>query len=262
MDNKYRKTIIAGNWKMNMLPSDVEPYCASLAPLIPENNKSECVLCVPSVLLHTAKELFLKAGISLGAQNVNENEKGAYTGEVSAAQLSQLGAKYVIIGHSERRMYYGEDNPSVNLKLRAVLDAGMIPILCVGESLAQREHEVTMEFISFEVKAALYGVSKKELRRVVIAYEPIWAIGTGLSASAMDAQAACREIRAVLRRNYGSAAARAVYILYGGSMNEKNAHDLLSQPDVDGGLIGGASLEPKKFAAILKAACELSDTSI
>jgi len=256
MQNADRRVIVAGNWKMNMLPSDVDPYFEELGALLPEKRACECVLCIPSVLLYMAKPHFDRCGVALGAQNVNENIFGAYTGEVSAPQLRELGAKYVIVGHSERRQYYGESNPAINKKLRAVLDQGMSPILCVGETAEQRDHEVTLEFVALEVKSALYGISAQELKRIVIAYEPIWAIGTGRAATPQEAGAACREVRDVLRRHYGDTCADGASILYGGSLTPENAFELFDQPDIDGGLIGGASLVPEKFAAIYRAACE------
>ena len=180
-------------------------------------------------------------------------EKGAYTGEISASQLADIGSKYCIVGHSERRQYHGETDMMVNAKAKALMEKGIIPIICVGESLEQREMNLTMEFVSYQVKAALSGIDATKLRRCIIAYEPIWAIGTGKTATAEQAQEVCEGIRAVIRGIYGARPARAVSILYGGSMNAQNAYELLAQPDIDGGLIGGASLKPVDFAEIIKA---------
>ena len=192
--------------------------------------------------------------IAIGAENCHYESTGAYTGEVSAEMLKELGVKYVIIGHSERRAYYNETDFTVNKKVHAALEAGLYPIVCVGESLEQRELDVTMELIAYQVKAALAGVPADKMRHVVIAYEPIWAIGTGKTATAEQAGEVCEGIRAVVRKLYGARVARAVTIQYGGSMNAKNAAELLAQPDVDGGLIGGAALKPADFTTIVNAA--------
>jgi len=255
MDRNFRDTIIAGNWKMNMLTSGVKAYADELLPLIPGFNEwCGVVVCAPFVILPAALEAFDGSGIGVGAQNVSEHESGAYTGEVSCAQLADLPTGYIIIGHSERREYYGETDETVNKKALALLDSPMRPIICVGESLRQRETGLTFDHVSKQVKAALYGISREKLRRVIIAYEPIWAIGTGKTATPEDAQVVCKHIRDVLTLLYDEAAAKAVTIQYGGSMNEKNALELLAQPDIDGGLIGGASLKPVSFAAIINAA--------
>ena len=253
MNTRYRKTIIAGNWKMNMLISDIKPFIDEIKPLLPRTKACETVLCVPAVNIAA----MLKAGkdtkIAVGAQDVSKYEKGAYTGEVSASQLADAGVKYCIVGHSERRQYHGEDDLLVNAKTRALIANGINPIICVGESLEQREMGLTMAHINYQVRAALNGVDATALRRCVIAYEPIWAIGTGKTATSEQAQEVCREIRAIIREMYGARPARSVSILYGGSMNAKNAAELLAQPDVDGGLIGGASLKPADFATIVNA---------
>ncbi|MBQ4427196.1 MAG: triose-phosphate isomerase [Oscillospiraceae bacterium] len=254
MNRKYRKTVIAGNWKMNKLPSEVKPFADELKTLVPKQKWCDVVICAPFVDLPAAVKAFRDAKVGVGAENLNENEKGAFTGEVSANMLTDLGVKYVIIGHSERRQYYGETDFSVNAKVHTALEAGLNPIVCVGESLAQREKGITLELIALQVKTALAGVSADKMRRVIIAYEPIWAIGTGKTATAEQANEVCSAIRAVIRDIYGARVARSVTIQYGGSMNEKNAAELLAQPDIDGGLIGGASLVPEKFAAIINAA--------
>ena len=254
MNRKYRKTIIAGNWKMNKVASEVKPFAEELKSLNPRARWCETVVCVPFVMVPAAIKAFKDSRVAVGAENLNENEKGAYTGEVSAAMLVDLGVKYVIIGHSERRQYYGETDISVNKKVHAALNAGLNPIICVGESLEQRELGITIELITLQVKTALANVPAEKMRKVVIAYEPIWAIGTGKTATAEQANEVCAAIRGVIRSLYGARIARAVTIQYGGSMNEKNAEELLAQPDIDGGLIGGASLVPEKFSAIIDAA--------
>lgn len=254
MNRKYRKTIIAGNWKMNMVASQVKPFADELKTLSPRAKWCETVVCVPYVMIPAALKAFKDSRVAVGAENLNENEKGAYTGEVSAAMLADLGVKYVIIGHSERRQYYGETDISVNKKTHAAIDAGLIPIVCVGESLEERELDITIELITLQVKTALANIPAEKMRKIVIAYEPIWAIGTGKTATAEQANEVCAAIRGVIRNLYGARIARAVTIQYGGSMNEKNAEELLAQPDIDGGLIGGAALVPEKFSAIITAA--------
>ena len=255
MNKKLRKTIIAGNWKMNMLASGIENYADGLIPLVP-GFKAWCdaVVCTPFVLLPSAVKAFKNTGIGVGAQNMSQFGSGAYTGEVSGAQLGDVGAEYVIIGHSERRQFYGETDTSVNQKLLAALETPMTPIVCVGETLEQREAGITYELVAMQVKASLLGVTPSQLNRIVIAYEPVWAIGTGKTATPEDAQEVCRAIRDVIASVCDSESADAISILYGGSMNDKNAYELLAQPDIDGGLIGGASLKPGSFAAIINAA--------
>ena len=255
MNRQFRQTIIAGNWKMNMLASGIKTYADELLPLVPGFDEwCETVVCAPFALLPAALETFKDTRVGVGAQNMSQHESGAYTGEVSGAQLLDLGVGYVIIGHSERREYYGETDASVNKKVLAALGCSLRPIVCVGESLAQREIGITYELVSMQVKAALIGVSSEDIRRIVIAYEPIWAIGTGMTATPEDAQDVCREIRRVLSVLYDEKTAQAITIQYGGSMNDKNAAQLLAQPDIDGGLIGGASLKPEAFAVIINAA--------
>ena len=253
MNRKYRKTVIAGNWKMNMLASEVKPFVEQLKKELPKARACEVVLCTPAVMIPA----MLKAGkdckVAAGGQDVSKYEKGAYTGEISASQLADIGAKFCIVGHSERRQYHGEDDMLVNAKAKALLAKGIQPIICVGESLEQREADLTMEYVAYQVKAALTGIDASQLRKCIIAYEPIWAIGTGKTATSAQAQEVCEGIRAVVRKLYGARPARSVSILYGGSMNAKNAAELLAQPDIDGGLIGGASLKPADFATIIKA---------
>ena len=253
MNRKYRKTVIAGNWKMNMLASEIKPFMEQLKENLPKTRACDVVLCTPAPLLPAMIKAGKDCKVAAGGQDVSKYEKGAYTGEVSAAQLSDIGAKYCIVGHSERRQYHGEDDMLINAKVKALLEKGINPIICVGESLEQREMDLTMEYVAYQVKAALSGVDASQLRRCIIAYEPIWAIGTGKTATAEQAEEVCQGIRAVVRGIYGARPARAVSILYGGSMNAKNAFELLAQPDIDGGLIGGASLKPVDFSEIVKA---------
>jgi len=255
MDRLYRKTIIAGNWKMNMLASQVAAYAGELLELVSDFQKwCSVAVCTPYPLLPAALAAFGGSKVGVGAQNLSQHESGAFTGEVSGAQLRDLNVDYVIIGHSERRELYGETDVTVNKKIFAALESSLCPIICVGESLLQRETGVTFDLVSMQVKTALSGMSAADLSRAVIAYEPIWAIGTGKTATPEDAQDVCREIRSIISSLYDEQTARAISILYGGSMNEKNALDLLAQPDIDGGLIGGASLKPQSFAAIINAA--------
>lgn len=239
---------------MNLLPSEVKGYGDTLKRLSSKPKWCEMVICPPSIMLPAALKVFNDARISVGAQNLCSMPKGAYTGEVSAAQIKDLGAKYVIIGHSERRQYYGEADLQVNLKVKIAIENGLIPIICVGETLEQREMDITIEYIRLQLKTALSGVSADKMRKVVIAYEPVWAIGTGKTATSEEAGEVCHEIRSLLRILYGARVARSVSILYGGSMNSDNASELLAQPDIDGGLIGGASLDPEKFYSIVLAA--------
>ena len=253
MNRRYRKTVIAGNWKMNMTATETKKFAEELKRIMPRAKWCDTVICVPACNITAAVKAFKELRISVGAENLFYEEKGAYTGEISASQLDDAGVRYCIVGHSERRQYHGEDDLLVNAKVHALLEKGIIPIICVGESLEQREMGLTMAHINYQVRAALCGVDATTLRRCVIAYEPIWAIGTGKTATSEQAEEVCREIRAIIRDIYGARAARSVSILYGGSMNAKNAAELLAQPDVDGGLIGGASLKPADFAAIIAA---------
>jgi len=256
MNRALRKTIIAGNWKMNMLSSGIKTYADELMPLIPGFKKwCDAVVCTPFVLIPSAISALKDTDIGVGAQNMSQYESGAYTGEVSAAQLTDIGTEYVIIGHSERRQFYGETDETVNEKVLAALKTPMTSIVCVGETLEQREEGITNTLVTKQVKIALSNVpGGMELGKIVIAYEPVWAIGTGKTATPEDAQEVCKVIRDVLSELYCSKAADEISILYGGSMNDKNAFELLAQPDIDGGLIGGASLKPEAFAAIINAA--------
>ena len=254
MNRRYRKTVIAGNWKMNMTATETRKFAEELKRIMPRAKWCDTVICVPACNITAAVKAFKELRISVGAENLYFEEKGAYTGEISAAMLRDLGVKYVIIGHSERRQYFGETDLTVNKKALAALEAGLHPIICVGESESQREMGVTQDWIALQVKTALYGVPAERLRRCIIAYEPIWAIGTGKTATAEQAGEVCSNIRAAIRGLYGARVARSVTIQYGGSMNPKNAAELLAQPDIDGGLIGGAALKPEQFVDIINAA--------
>ena len=253
MNRKYRKTVIAGNWKMNKTPSETKDFMNQFKAILPKGRWCDIALCVPAVCIPAAVRAMRETRVGIGAENCNANASGAYTGEIATNMLVDAGCKYVIIGHSERRAM-GETDADVNAKVLAALDAGLTPIMCCGESLEQREADITSEWISMQIKLGLQGVSEEKIRKVVIAYEPIWAIGTGRTATPEQAQEVCESIRAVVRKLYSSKNARAISILYGGSMNEKNAFELLAQPDIDGGLIGGASLVPEKFVQIIEAA--------
>ena len=254
MNRKYRKTVIAGNWKMNKLASEAKPFVEELRAAMPKTKTCESVLCVPFPIIPAMAKVMRDSRLAFGAQDVSAHESGAYTGEVSAAMLADLGVKYCIVGHSERREYHAESDSLVNTKAKALLAAGITPIICVGESLEQRERELTMEYVAYQVKAALAGMDAREVKKCVIAYEPIWAIGTGRTATADQAQEVCAAIRKVVGELYGADIAEGMTIQYGGSMNPANAAELLSKPDVDGGLIGGASLHAGKFCEIVEAA--------
>ena len=254
MNRRYRKTIIAGNWKMNNTLSQTKAFAEEIKPIMPKGKWCNVVLCVPAVNITNAVRMFKDCHIAIGAETCHYEDHGAYTGEMTVEMIKEAGAKYVIIGHSERRQYYNETDFTVNKKVHAAINAGLIPIVCVGESLEQRELGVTMELIAYQVKCALANVPAEKMRHVVIAYEPLWAIGTGRTATPEQANEVNCEIRTVIRKLYGARVARSVTILYGGSMNDKNAYELLAQPDIDGGLIGGAALKPGAFTTIINAA--------
>ena len=254
MNRRYRKTVIAGNWKMNKTAGETRAFAEELKALLSRTKWCDIVLCVPFVNIPAALKAFKDTRVAIGAQNVHSEAAGAYTGEVSADMLRELGVKYVIIGHSERRRHAGETDIDVNRKVKAALAAGLRPIICVGESLEQRELGVTLELINLQVKTALAGVAADQMRHVILAYEPIWAIGTGRTATAEQANEVGEEIRTIIRKLYGARVARSVTIQYGGSMTPSTARELLAQPDVDGGLIGGASLDANDFIEIINAA--------
>ena len=254
MNLKYRKTIIAGNWKMNLNAEEAKKFITQLKTKAAKAKWCDVVLCVPFLQIPAAVRAAKHTKIAIGAQNCHFEENGAYTGEISCKMLAEAGVKYVIIGHSERRRDNNETDTTVNKKVLAALQAGLRPIICVGETLEMRDNDVTLDVVRMQVKTALRGVMHDQIRRVTIAYEPIWAIGTGYTATSEQAGEVCEAIRDVVRQLYGARLARAVSVLYGGSMNTANAAELLAQPDVDGGLIGGASLKTESFEKIIEAA--------
>lgn len=253
MNKAKRKAVIAGNWKMNKTPSETTEFVKELIPVVKDAD-CEVVICVPFVDLQNAIEAAKGSNIHVGAENLHWKESGAYTGEISATMLRDLGVEYVVIGHSERRQYFAETDMTVNLKVKAALAAGLKPILCVGEKLEERDSGATDIVLTTQTRYALDGVGAEDARKIVIAYEPVWAIGTGRTATADEADAGNGVIRKTLADLYGDETAQAITIQYGGSMNAKNARELLAQPDVDGGLIGGASLKAPDFVEIINAA--------
>lgn len=253
MNKNLRKAVIAGNWKMNKTPSEAKELLNAIAPLVKDAD-CEVIACVPYVDLCTAIEATKGTNIKIGAENCHWAESGAFTGEISTGMLKELGVEYVVLGHSERRQYFGETDETVNKRTKAALAAGLKPIVCVGELLWERECNITEEVIARQIKLDLFDVSAEDVKKTIIAYEPVWAIGTGKTATADQAEEVCAFIRATLAKLYGQDVADAVTIQYGGSMNDGNAAELLSKSDVDGGLIGGASLVAEKFAAIVAAA--------
>ena len=237
-----RKKIIAGNWKMNKTPSEAVELVKTLAPLV-QNPEVDVVYCVPAIDIIPVRDAIAGSNVHLGAENVYFEESGAFTGEISPAMLKDAGVEYVIIGHSERRGY-GETDQDINKKLLKLLEHGFNPIVCCGESLEQRESGITMDWINMQIKIAFQGVTAEQAKGVVIAYEPIWAIGTGKTATTAQAEEVCKGIRETICGLYDEATAAAIRIQYGGSMNAKNCAELLAEPDIDGGLIGGAALKP------------------
>lgn len=251
MENN-RKKLIAGNWKMNKLSSEIGDYVNSLCKLIPTD--SETILCVNHVSLENALALTRDTKIEISAQDVSKNMHGAYTGEVSAEMLSDIGVKYCLVGHSERRSYHSESDLDVNIKIKRLLSVGISPIICIGESLELRQKGEAISYTNSQVKTVLEGLSPNELEKCLIAYEPIWAIGTGISATNEEAEEMCREIREYISVLYSKEVAEKILILYGGSMNTKNCEDLLKMENIDGGLIGGASLKTEDFSKIILSA--------
>ncbi len=237
-----RRKIVAGNWKMNMTPSQAVALCAELKDLV-KSDDVDVVYCVPAIDIVPVVEAVKGTNVEVGAENMYFEEKGAYTGEISAAMLVDAGVKYVIIGHSERRDYFKEDDALLNKKVKKALEAGLTPILCCGETLEQREMGITLDWIRMQIKSDLVDVTAEQVASMVIAYEPIWAIGTGRTATTEQAQEVCKAIRDCIAEVYDKATAEAVRIQYGGSVNAANAAELFAQPDIDGGLVGGASLK-------------------
>ncbi|WP_312071382.1 triose-phosphate isomerase [Anaerotignum propionicum] len=237
-----RKKIIAGNWKMNKTPKEAIEFCRLMKDKA-ASSTVDVVFCVPFVDLYPVLEELKGSGIGVGAENMHFEDSGAYTGEVSSHMLKEMGVSYVVLGHSERRQYFGETDEMVNKKVKKALEVGITPIMCCGETLEQREAGITIEWIRMQVKCGLLGLSAEEVEKVVIAYEPIWAIGTGKTASSLQAQEVCKAIRQVVGEVYGHAVAEKVRIQYGGSVSGKNAAELFAMADIDGGLVGGASLK-------------------
>ena len=243
-----RRKVIAGNWKMNMLPNEAINFIEELTPLV-SDTKNEVILCVPYTDLFYSLLNVQGTNIKIGAQNMHWEEKGAYTGEVSAQMLKSIGVEYVIIGHSERRQYFAETDETVNKKIKSALNHSLKPILCVGETLEQRENNMQDAIISNQIKSALKGI--ESIENIIIAYEPIWAIGTGKTATKEDANNTIMEIRKKIAEIYGQNEANGVIIQYGGSVKSSNAKELFEMSDIDGGLVGGASLKSEEFAKIV-----------
>ena len=258
MDRQKRRTVIAGNWKMNKTPAEARELINAIKAEITGKDTSNCeiVACVPFVDIAVAVEAAQGSPVKIGAQNVHWEKSGAFTGEISAAMLKANGVEYVISGHSERRQYFVDTDKSVNSRGKAALEENLKVILCVGELLEEREQGVTAEVVSRQVKIDLLGITAEQMKNIIIAYEPVWAIGTGKTATSEQADEVCGLIRNVLENLYGREVAGATTIQYGGSMNAKNAEELLSKVNVDGGLIGGASLKANDFGVIIDAACK------
>ena len=254
MKKNVRKAIIAGNWKMNKTRPEAKALLEELKPMVADVKDVEIVACVPFTNLETALAATAGTNIKIGAENCHFEKSGAFTGEISADMLAEMGVEYVVLGHSERRQYFAETDETVNKRTKAALAAGLKPIVCVGELLWERECNITEEVIARQIKLDFFGISADDLKKCVIAYEPVWAIGTGKTATADQAEEVCAAIRKVVGELYGADAAKPLTVQYGGSMNPKNAEELLSKPDVDGGLIGGASLKADQFAVIVEAA--------
>lgn len=249
MDKQNRKAIIAGNWKMNKTPSEARELVSALVPLV-QDAKCDVVVCTPAVDFAAVSEVIKGTNIKLGAENMHWKESGAYTGELSAAMLKESGVEYVILGHSERRQYFGETDATVNQRVLAAVKAGLTPIICVGEKKEEREAGYTNALVTYQTQIALSGLTADEVKNVVIAYEPVWAIGTGLTATDEQANETIGVIREAVRAAYGDAA-DDVRIQYGGSMNPKNCKGLMAQTEIDGGLIGGASLKAEDFSKVV-----------
>lgn len=245
-----RRKVIAGNWKMNMLPNEAIEFIDKLSALVKDTD-NEVILCVPYIDLFYALLTAQNTNIKIGAQNMHFEEKGAYTGEVSAKMLKSINVEYVIIGHSERREYFNETDETVNKKLKAAFENGLKPIVCVGETLEQREAGKAVEVITKQTELALDGLTNEQVKNTIIAYEPIWAIGTGKTATNEDANNAVKEVRKKVAEMYGEDVSEEVIIQYGGSVKSKNAKELFTMSDIDGGLVGGASLDPEEFSKIV-----------
>lgn len=254
MKKNVRKAIIAGNWKMNKTRPEAKALLEELKPMVADVKDVEIVACVPFTNLETALAATAGTNIKIGAENCHFEKSGAFTGEISADMLAEMGVEYVVLGHSERRQYFAETDETVNKRTKAALAAGLKPIVCVGELLWERECNITEEVIARQIKLDFFGISADDIKKCTIAYEPVWAIGTGKTATADQAEEVCAFIRAALAKLYGADIAETITVQYGGSMNAKNAAELLSKTNVDGGLIGGASLKAADFTAIINAA--------
>ena len=244
------KKVIAGNWKMNKLPNEAIDFIDRLTPLV-KNTENEVIVCVPYTDLFYALLTAQNTNIKIGAQNMHYEEKGAYTGEVSASMLKSIGVEYVIIGHSERRQYFNETDETVNKKVKSAFEHGLNPIVCVGETLEQRESGKAEEIITMQAQKALDGLKEEQVKNTIIAYEPIWAIGTGKTATSEDANNAIKAIRNKICQIYGQNVGKSIIIQYGGSVKSTNCKELFTTSDIDGGLVGGASLDPEEFAKII-----------
>ena len=245
-----RKKVIAGNWKMNMLPNEAISFIEEFTPLV-KDTENEVILCVPYTDLFYSLLSAQNTNIKIGAQNMHWAENGAYTGEVSPKMLKSIGVEYVIIGHSERRQYFNETDETVNKKIKAAFENELKPIVCVGETLEEREKGITSQIITSQTRLALDGLTEEQVKNTIIAYEPIWAIGTGKTATSEDANNSIKEIRKEIEKIYGKDVAECVIIQYGGSVKSVNAKELFTMSDIDGGLVGGASLKPEEFAKIV-----------
>lgn len=245
-----RTTVVAGNWKMNKTPKQTTELINELKPLVADS-KNKCIVCVPFTSLSNAIEACKGSNIEVGAENMYFEEKGAFTGEIASDMLSEMGVKYVILGHSERRQYFAETNETVNKKVLKAFEHNLTPIICVGESLEQREQGITVELVRMQTKIALGGLTADQVKKCIIAYEPIWAIGTGKTATSDQAQEVCKAIRDVVAEVYGKDAADEIIIQYGGSVNAGNSKELFAKEDIDGGLVGGASLKANDFSVIV-----------
>ena len=245
-----RKPIIAGNWKMNKTPTEAAELVKDLLPLV-KDAKCDVVVCPPAICIPAVAEVIKGTNVKLGAENVHFEAAGAYTGEISAAMLKDAGVEYVIIGHSERRQYFGETDKTVNKRTLAAVAAGLTPIVCIGELKDERETGYTDILVTYQIQMALHGLSKEQVEKVVVAYEPVWAIGTGLTATDEQANETCGVVRKAIAQVYGKEAAAKVRVQYGGSMKGSNVKGLMDQPEIDGGLIGGAALKAKDFSEVV-----------
>lgn len=245
-----RKKVIAGNWKMNMLPNEAIKYIEALSSLV-KDSKNEVIICAPYTDLFYCLLTAQGTNIKIGAQNMHWEKSGAYTGEVSGEMLKAIGVEYVIIGHSERRQYFNETDENVNKKTKAAFQFALKPIVCVGEKLEEREQGITTQVITKQTKLAIEGLTEEQMENTIVAYEPIWAIGTGKTATAEDANNAIKSIREEIAKNYNQSIADKVIIQYGGSVKSSNAKELFEMSDIDGGLVGGASLNPEEFSKIV-----------